>query len=217
MAILTIDDAILNNIADAIRGKNGTTETYKPSEMAAAISEITTTGGGSGEIEVPLKNIYFGNLLDTIGTNSNLSEPKRAYLYLEYDTSAYSDSKFYVKLDKIEWDRQWRTGFTTQIYTNPQIQTYTEYYNDELKGTEYNPGTVDGVFIEKYTKKLVLKNIDVMNIYSKSNSTNIKVEIPAGTNTLAIELETEISIYPSYEDNKNNVAIKLSNLVIEKD
>lgn len=40
MAIKTIDDNNLTNIANAIREKNGTTETYKPSEMADAILEI---------------------------------------------------------------------------------------------------------------------------------------------------------------------------------
>lgn len=39
----------LTNIANAIRGKNGTTTTYKPSEMAAAITAIS--GGGEPTIE----------------------------------------------------------------------------------------------------------------------------------------------------------------------
>lgn len=49
MAIKTINDEHLVNIAEAIRGKNGTQNTYKPSEMAAAISAIE--GGGSGEVK----------------------------------------------------------------------------------------------------------------------------------------------------------------------
>lgn len=48
MAIKTIDDTHLTNIAAAIRGKNGTTNTYKPSQMAAAIDAITTGGGADG-------------------------------------------------------------------------------------------------------------------------------------------------------------------------
>lgn len=45
MAIVTIDDTHLTNIANAIRGKNGSSATYKPSEMANVISNIETGGG----------------------------------------------------------------------------------------------------------------------------------------------------------------------------
>lgn len=47
---VTLDDTRLMAIADAIREKTGTTELYKPSEMANAIKEIQT-GGGSGNID----------------------------------------------------------------------------------------------------------------------------------------------------------------------
>lgn len=50
MAIVTINDEHLVNIAAAIRGKNGTEDTYKPVDMAPAIAAITT--GGSSEIVV---------------------------------------------------------------------------------------------------------------------------------------------------------------------
>ena len=51
MANVIINDTNLTNIANAIRGKNGTTTTYKPSEMAAAITAIS--GGGGGGSDVP--------------------------------------------------------------------------------------------------------------------------------------------------------------------
>ena len=46
MSIVTIDDSYLTAIGNAIRAKNGATTTYKPSEMAAAISTIETGGSG---------------------------------------------------------------------------------------------------------------------------------------------------------------------------
>lgn len=52
MAIVTINDEHLTNIAAAIREKNGTENTYKPSEMAPAIAAITGGGSGSSEIKV---------------------------------------------------------------------------------------------------------------------------------------------------------------------
>ena len=45
MANVIINDTNLTNIANAIRGKNGETTTYKPSEMAAAITAIPSGGG----------------------------------------------------------------------------------------------------------------------------------------------------------------------------
>lgn len=45
MATKIINDSYLSAIADAIRDKNGSTATYKPSEMAAAITAIDTTLG----------------------------------------------------------------------------------------------------------------------------------------------------------------------------
>lgn len=49
MSKVLVNESSLTGIADAIRGKNGSTTTYKPSEMAAAITAIS---GGSGP-EIP--------------------------------------------------------------------------------------------------------------------------------------------------------------------
>ena len=50
MAIKTINDTNLANIANAIRDKNGTSTTYKPSEMANAIANIPTEEDLSAEL-----------------------------------------------------------------------------------------------------------------------------------------------------------------------
>ena len=49
MAKVLVNESSLTGIANAIRGKNGSTTTYKPSEMAAAITAIS--GGGEPVIE----------------------------------------------------------------------------------------------------------------------------------------------------------------------
>lgn len=46
MANVLVNDASLSAIADAIRGKNGSSDTYTPGEMASAITEIPTGSGG---------------------------------------------------------------------------------------------------------------------------------------------------------------------------
>lgn len=60
-------DGTLTNIANAIRGKNGSSDTYKPSEMPAAITAIPSGGGGgiprevnaSGSYGMPTQNFTF--------------------------------------------------------------------------------------------------------------------------------------------------------------
>lgn len=52
MPNVILDEQILTDIADAIRAMNGSTTTYKPSEMAQAILDIVIdSGGGGGDIE----------------------------------------------------------------------------------------------------------------------------------------------------------------------
>lgn len=51
-----IDGAVLTGIADAIREKNGSSETLTPAEMATAISTIETGGGGGGDTPPPADN-----------------------------------------------------------------------------------------------------------------------------------------------------------------
>lgn len=51
MANVLINDAYLENIADAIRVKSGTALGYKPREMANAIYAIPSGGGEAGEID----------------------------------------------------------------------------------------------------------------------------------------------------------------------
>ncbi len=61
MAKVLVTDIHLTDIANAIRDKNGSTDTYKPSEMANAISNIETGGGGitpSGELPITENGVY---------------------------------------------------------------------------------------------------------------------------------------------------------------
>ena len=55
MGKVLVTDTYLNDIADAIRNKNGSLNTYKPSEMAAAIENIQVSGGTSDNSTVSLK------------------------------------------------------------------------------------------------------------------------------------------------------------------
>lgn len=50
MANVLVEETSLTNIANAIRNKNGTAAKYKPSEMASAISQITTSEDLTSEL-----------------------------------------------------------------------------------------------------------------------------------------------------------------------
>lgn len=68
MATVTINDTHLNDIADSIRNKNGTTTKYKPSEMASAIQGISTKEDLSNELteQETLLNNQISKLNDAI-------------------------------------------------------------------------------------------------------------------------------------------------------
>lgn len=60
MANVLVEETSLTAIANSIRGKNGTTNTYKPGEMPAAIDAIET--GGVSEVRYP--NFYYDSSYD---------------------------------------------------------------------------------------------------------------------------------------------------------
>lgn len=65
---VTVDDTNFKAIADAIRAKNGTDETYKPSEMAEAIDKIETGGGVDALIDRTATDIKSN--ATTVGSNA---------------------------------------------------------------------------------------------------------------------------------------------------
>ena len=81
MAIVIINDEYLTDIADAIRTKNGLTDSYKPSEMAAAISQI------EGGVFTSIKQYAIGH------THFTFVNP------VQYDLSSYANKAKIILLD----------------------------------------------------------------------------------------------------------------------
>ena len=71
MSIVLTDDTYYQDIANAIRSKNGTTTQYKPSEMAAAINAISTGGGDIGLSNINSSITYPLHIITSIDSNSN--------------------------------------------------------------------------------------------------------------------------------------------------
>ena len=69
MSKVMVNESSLSAIGAAIRGKNGTTNTYKPSEMAAAISSIPAGGGN-----FDFSNLEYVQLTSSGSSSSGNSE-----------------------------------------------------------------------------------------------------------------------------------------------
>ena len=76
MSLVTIDDSYLTAIGNAIRAKNGTTTTYKPSEMAAAISALNV---GADTLTQRLENTLTSYSYNGLG-NTTFPEDPEGYL-----------------------------------------------------------------------------------------------------------------------------------------
>lgn len=148
MSIVTIDDTNLTNIADSIRNKNGSSDTYKPSEMASAISNIETGITPSGTLDITENGEYdvteYANA--TVNVEGGGKYAPRFILFRNYrgtdldyevanlDTSNVTNmtGMFYQclqlkKLDLSSWDTKNVTSM---------IQTF--YYCMSLKNLDIN-------------------------------------------------------------------------------
>lgn len=62
MAKVLISESILTAIAEAIREKLSTTDTYKPSEMADAVESISGGGGGADNMYDYMNGLWDGSI-----------------------------------------------------------------------------------------------------------------------------------------------------------
>lgn len=93
MSSVVIDDTHLTNIANSIREKTGTEDTYKPSEMASAISEISTGGGSVPENGFILEGWEYGH--PTIVTTIGMTEIGREFFC--WDGKTQYQMQYYFK------------------------------------------------------------------------------------------------------------------------
>ena len=112
MSIVTIDDSYFTDIANAIRGKNGETTTYKPNEMAAAISALSRGGGNitqwgkmffsSSPSQINLSSIVADySKIDFMFFGAGKSSYDLGYIYFPGLTSPDSRATGYIPLLKI--------------------------------------------------------------------------------------------------------------------
>lgn len=97
MALVTVSDTTLTDIADAIRSKNGTEDTYKPSEMSEAIEAIS----GGGITPIGTKEI-------SITENGTTTEDVTNYASAEITVNVSGGSS-----DPVKYTRYQLSGDTT--------------------------------------------------------------------------------------------------------
>lgn len=111
MSLVTIDDSYFTDIANAIRGKNGETTTYKPNEMAAAISAISSGGitqwgkmfFSSTPNQINLSSIVADySKIDFMFFSPGKSSYDSGYIYFPGLTSPDSRATGYIPLLKID-------------------------------------------------------------------------------------------------------------------
>lgn len=164
MANVLVEETSLSNIASAIRGKNGSTTVYKPGEMAAAISSLST--GGSNEIE---------NLIVTRPYNKNVT-------YVNPEIENIGDHVF----------RQWTNvgGYGLVGVDCSNVRTIGEFafYNDFLL-TSINFPKVTGIHESAFDKctRVPTMNFpmcDYVDRYAISNCQELtRVDLGNGSNS----------------------------------
>ena len=180
MANVIINDTHLNNIASAIREKNGKTTKYKPAEMATAISAIETESGSSewqpqpdwwdidtilendtedyaGKMIALLSDIYDITSIATRGANKIVTSDGKVYTPTSEDNISHS-------WDKIK-DKDCSLGCKTRYI----IWYYHESSDNNLsKSFSSNEG--------KIVLSVILKNFSNLNIGGDSwTDTNINL------------------------------------------
>ena len=148
MAKVLVSESNLQNIAIAIRGKNGTQETYTPSEMSTAISNIPT---GSGTIDDEAVLEYMTDKVE------NIIFP-----------SSYANGDIIVNSSSVTIDVNVNTGANasanSQIYMSLENQTNKKYVlkYDDGESVKYNfIGANEMPNIQIYTNNM---NINANNI-----------------------------------------------------
>lgn len=126
MAKVLVTDTHLTDIANAIREKNGTSETYKPSEMANAIESIEA-GGGTTEIE----DAFITHTLSGDYANDRVTKVKYGTFYEDTNLTSVSfpnvtsveSYAFYkcTSLDTIDIPQIKSASQYTFAYTKPSI------------------------------------------------------------------------------------------------
>lgn len=174
MANVIIDDTNLTNIANAIRGKNGTQTTYLPSEMATAITNIPS-GGGGGIID----DSFFGS--DTLVRGVKNTTGATSTTIYGYSSGTQKVETFRSKIGRTNTVYIASTSITSSdigesILSGNRLVSYTPPSTDPILGNYHTGGPYlsikDGKILGTY---FTFKYNSVSYTENDSSLTNTKV------------------------------------------
>lgn len=157
MANVLVRESSLQSIADAIRGKNGTENTYKPSQMAEAIEAIS---GGGGITPTGTKQI-------SIISNGTTTEDVTDYAHAEITVNVPSSGGGYT----FDWasSSQVITIGANSVTNTQEAKSYFESYTYDYV-LILSPLTVNNQFVGfSTTLPLRYKNGAIVNTVVGTN------------------------------------------------
>lgn len=205
MANVIINDTHLNNIANSIRNKNGTNTKYKPSEMATAISEITTSENLSTELTE--QNTLLSNQSVTIDDIKLALQNKSAgggeEIVLQEKTITPTTSQQNVVADSSY------NGLSKVV-----INAVDSSIDSDIKASNIKSGVnilgVTGTLVEGITPTGTL-NITTNGTHNVTNYASANVNVPS--EDLTSELNTYESYLTTQETTIDDIVLALQNKV----
>ena len=123
MANVLVEETSLSNIASAIREKNGGSATYKPGEMAAAISNLPIGGNEDAFLTRSGSGDYVNDRIEKLGGG--------AFYQTNYSTITLSNVKVIDGASVIRYNNNLTT------LNLPALTTITCTYTEPSKSTKY--------------------------------------------------------------------------------
>lgn len=177
MSIVTIDDTNLTNIANAIRDKKGSSDTYKPSEMASAISDIQTGIEPIGTIDINENGIYdvteYASANVNIETGGETSEYTRVD-YIQFGGNQWVDTGIIGNQDtQICVSFTWENSAQRHLYgctSSDNKASITSYMNGSWR---FGDKSASKIFSSKEPKLPYSALVNKTKISITNSNTNI--------------------------------------------
>lgn len=184
MAVGLINDSTLTSIAAAIREKNQTTTTYKPSEMADAIKAIST-GGSSGGI-TQWGKLYYSSSTSKIDLSSIVSDYSKIDFIITLKNSTRNNSS-YVYFPGLKSD--FTEEYLPLLYLTTSNSSQYSAYSDKGYFVSPNDYTKEATY---YFKKSEFEANQPLSVYYRStNGTKIE-QYPLST---ALQDTTSVLVF----------------------
>ena len=157
MAKYVIEDTTLTGIAGAIREKNGTTDTMKPTEMAAAIAAIVSGGSGGGFNSDDYNVVAINDMATKSVSNSNSWNG----LNIGYSFTNWKD--YFTSPEEIEFILVRTASLTAAFYIKGLMPIYDNGFlgvAESVSGS-YSAQTITlapDTYVEDKTQALVFDN-----------------------------------------------------------